>query len=230
MSDLIDKLNMLVRSRVNSVLGGGGSGFDARRDDPDKPINLNELEREIREMRKHIEDALNTEDEMQRKLEEATAQAVAFDQQADAALANGEDDTARQFVQQYQKAQRSAETLASELDLHRRATSQLIEQVNKLEAVVADRKANTQNEPQQTTIKITPADEERINIPIQRETALPKPPDSLPVAPATPIKIGVKPAGSGIDIPEPTIQEKIKDEVDKAKIEDDLAARRKRLS
>ncbi len=230
MSDLIDKLNLLVRSRVNSVIGGVGGKGDSRHDDPDKPININELEREIRDLRKHIEDALNTEDDMQRRLDEATAKAVAFDQQADQALANGQDDTARQFVQQYQKAQRNAEMIASELDLHRRATSQLIEQVNKLEAVVADRKAGNQNI--QTPEEVA-QEEERIKIPIQREA--PATPTPAAEAPPPTIKIGVgvkppPPVVPTVEVPEPTVQDKIKDEVEKAKIEDDLASRRNRLS
>jgi phage shock protein A len=229
MSDLIDKLNLLVRSRVNSVLSGGRSGGDTRSDDPDKPINVNELEREIRDLRRHIEDALNSEDDMQRRLDEGLAKAAAFDQQADDALARGAEDTARQFIQQFQKAQRGAEMLASELDLHRRATSQLIEQVNRLEAVVADRQANNVPTPQEVA-----QDEERVHIPIQRETV--RPPAATEAPPPT-IKIGVgaklpTPPSSlpTVEIPEPTVQEKIKDEVDKAKIEDDLAKRRNRLS
>lgn len=229
MSDLIDKLNLLVRSRVNSVLGGVG-GSDSHRGDPDKPININDLEREIRDLRKHIEDALNSEEDMQRRLDEGIARATAFDQQADEALARGEDDTARQFVQQYQRAQRGAEMLASELDLHRRATSQLIEQVNKLEAIVADRQAGTQSIP---TPQGVAQDEERVQIPIQRAAPIPPPAASEPPAPTIKIGIGVKPPPPvvpTVDIPEPTVQDKIKDEVDKAKVEDDLAKRRSRLS
>lgn len=227
MSDLIDKLNLLVRARVNSALSGSG-GAESRPSTPrrppsdDVPLTTKEAEREIRDLRKHIDDALNAEDEMKRKIEAGQSQSSAYDQQADSALTQGQEDAARGYIQQMQRTERSIETLSTELDKHRRATSELIEQVNQLESILADQQASQ-------TVVPTPAELNRdpITINVRRDASAPSSTIPIRVTPATPAA-PVVPAVPAA--PEPTTKDKIDQELDKAKVEDDLARRRARLS
>ncbi len=138
MSDLISKLNVLVRASLNAATS------------PDKPRRIpaerlgKDIDGEIAALRQHIEDALNSEDAMQTRLNQATAQAEALDRQADAAVLDGDDAQARTLVQQLKRQQQRAAQLDSDLKEHRNATSELIERVNTLEAMVSDaRRSNS---------------------------------------------------------------------------------------
>ena len=62
----------------------------------------------------------------------------ALDQAADNALVTGDELAARQSVQQMQRQRQQNAVLEADLESHRRATSELIERVNTLEAMVSD--------------------------------------------------------------------------------------------
>ncbi len=135
MSDLIDKLNVLLRSNLNNFLGGTDRGTPPKLS-PDRLGK--DVDREIASLRKQIDVALNEEDTMKARLDTLQGQVAGFDQQIDQALQRGNDTQARQLVQQMQRVRRQATSLQTDLEQHQEATSALIQQVNMLEAMVSD--------------------------------------------------------------------------------------------
>ncbi len=227
MPDLLDKLNVLVRASLNSVLSGDSS--TARRI-PAERLGK-DIDAEISALRKHIDDALNAEDAMQQRIDTANAGIADLDRQADQALMDGDDAQARYLVQQLQRQKQQAAMQQASLEDHRRATSELIERVNTLEAMVSDSRRNP-------PAVATPADS-TTSVPLSnmlrdaREQADQPTPQASQTA-SEPVPT----AGRSIPIkihrdtpPEtPTVNDQIKAAVDQAKVEDDLADRRKRLS
>jgi phage shock protein A len=155
MSDLIDKLNVLLRSNLNNLLGGNTDRGDAPKLPPDKLGK--DVDREIAALRKRIDAALNEEDSMKARLETLRQQVADFDQQTDQALQRGNDSQARQLVGQMQRVRRQAESLQTDLTQHQEATFALIQQVNTLEAMVSDARRAQAEAPQAPTAP--PADE-----------------------------------------------------------------------
>lgn len=146
MSSLFDKLNTLVRARVRGVLG----------DDPDRarrraaitPDRLGDVDREVARLRESVNAALDDEERQQAVIDSVLAEAADLDQQADAALARGDDAVARQLIGQMQLKQQQATMLQADLEAHRRSTAELISRVNEMEAVVAEaRRQQAQNAP-----------------------------------------------------------------------------------
>jgi hypothetical protein len=134
MPGLLDKLNTLVKSSVNSFLDdipGGKSSV--------QPARLGkDIDQEVAALRKRIEEALTEEDAMKQRLEAMQQEIDRADKQADAALQQGDESTARALVQQIQRQQQQAAMLQADLEQHRRSTSDFIERVNTLDAIVSD--------------------------------------------------------------------------------------------
>ena len=129
MSNIIDKLNTLVRSNIHSVFDRGTDrGKISRGDD---------IDQEIAALREQIDVALDQEEALVAQIAAAQQQIAAWDHQADQALLKGDEAAARRLIQKIQLEQRQIAFIEADLDKHRRATSELIEQVNELEAVVA---------------------------------------------------------------------------------------------
>jgi hypothetical protein len=245
MSDLIDKLNILVRARINSALSGTSSpsssvparGSGAAADDERALRDPRAAQRDVSELRTAIDQALNAEDAMQVKLDAARKQMEDLDYRADQALLRGDDGEAREAVQRLKTTERTVQAMEADLATHRRATSQLIEQVNHLEAILADQLAQQNSmgadlNPQ-TGVQVGEANREAAVIA----------PDEQPASTPIAIRVNVgKPAVA--DTPtaakakteaEPgplpvSRQDQIRTEVERATIEDDLARRRVRLS
>jgi phage shock protein A len=142
MTNLLDKLNVLVKSSLNSFLGdaAGMPRVPAERLGKD-------IDGEIARLRQQIDAALNQEDAMLKRLEQLQQQIDSYDQQADAALQRNDEATARYLIQQMQHQQQLATMLQAELDQHRRATSEFIERVNMLEALVSDARRQQASAP-----------------------------------------------------------------------------------
>jgi phage shock protein A len=128
MPNLIGKLNVLVRSSINNVLGDE-SGRERR---PSKNID-----RDTEALRQQINHALDDEDRQLKEIETLRQQIASWDQQADNALAKGDEATARHAIQQMQTQQRHLTMLEADLAQHRFSTSELIQRVNELETLVA---------------------------------------------------------------------------------------------
>jgi hypothetical protein len=163
MTDLFDKLNLLLRTSLDSFRHGL-QGDAVPLPDPVSPDALtNErsitaLERQIATMRKQIDGSLNEEDDIQARLDKFNQQVVAYDKAADAALERGDEAEARRLVAQMQQQRRHATLLKAELEAHKSATSEFIERVNMLEATVADaRRAQGQYEVDAPAAATTPS-------------------------------------------------------------------------
>jgi phage shock protein A len=194
MGSIIDKLNALVRSNVQNVLerGKGSGGMSLGKD----------IDREITVLREQINTALDHEEALNSQITAAQQQIAAWDAQADRALLQGDEAAARRLIQQIQHEQRQIAFIEADLDKHRRATSELIEQVNELEAVVAAaRQEQQQQAKDQAEDETTPSLSERLRTARQSITQEAAPSPSAP--------------GS---------------EVDDQAVDDDLAQRRARLS
>jgi chromosome segregation ATPase len=224
MPELFDKLNVLVRARINGLLSG--TPGDVPRQSGGQSKDIRQVENEVVELRKHIDEALNAEETMQKRLDDLTVEVTDLDSQADQALVNGEDSAARGLVTQMQNKQRRITALTSELDDHRRATSDLIEQVNQLEALVSDAKRKSSELPAPAELAAPEQAAPSISIPLTRAapTPAPAPGPSIPIA--VKVQAVVEPTKPDAE----AVKAQIQAEIDKAQVEDDLAARRKRLS
>ena len=170
-----------------------------RRDQPLKPGK--NVDRDVAALRQRINQALDDEDRMTAEIGALQGQIADWDQQADRALTQGDEATARHAVRQMQLVQQRQTMLEADLAQHRFATSELISRVNELEALAAEARQTSKNaaEPEDA------AEEELLSARLSqaRPEAAPRPLAAKPDAPIL---------------------------VDEQMIEDDLARRRARLS
>ncbi len=149
MSNLIDKLNLLVRSSLNNVLSDTPDRGDQSQLPKVPAARLGkDIDKEIAELRRRIDAALSEEDAMQARLDQLQQQIAAYDQQADDALQRGDEPNARYLIQQMQRQQNLAGMMQAELEQHRRSTSDFIQRVNTLDAIVTDARREQQNQQQ----------------------------------------------------------------------------------
>jgi chromosome segregation ATPase len=142
MTDLFEKLNMLVRSGLRDLLGGDVLDVEALRRvlTPDR-LGTG-LAAEVTALRQRINQALDYEDELKARVATLLEEVTALNADADAALARDEHDAARALVEKHQRAQQRLTMAESDLRAHRTVTQELIQRVNMLEAAVADHAAS----------------------------------------------------------------------------------------
>ncbi|HVO68856.1 MAG TPA: PspA/IM30 family protein [Aggregatilineaceae bacterium] len=201
MSSLIDKLNVLVKSSVHGVLGDDSPGL-RRHGGSLSPARLGkDIDHEIGALRQQVDSALDSEDHMEADIQTLQRQIADWDQQADQALTQGNEATARYAARQMQLEQRRRAMLEADLAQHRISTSELIQRVNELETVVAEARRRQPDTPAQDT-----ADESlAARLRQARQQAAQSEAES-PLPKASPV------------------------EVDERAVDDDLARRRARLS
>lgn len=174
MADLMGKLNTLVRSSVHGFLGGGDSSPRKRRGN--KPPSLarlgKDIDQEIAALRQQINKALDDEDHQEAAIQALQRQIADWDAQADQALSQGNEAVARHAVGQMQIQQRRLTMLEAELEQHRISTSELINRVNELEALVAEARQETRQEEtlptEQTAPLQTDEDDETLSARLRR--------------------------------------------------------------
>ncbi len=127
MPNLIDKLNVLVQSRLPRRT--------SRRDR--RPPLGRKADRELARLRKQVEEALADDDRAEAELAALDREIRDWDAQADAALAAGQEAAARHAIRQMKLAEQRRTIAAAELDARRRATAELIRHVNVYEAALA---------------------------------------------------------------------------------------------
>lgn len=136
MNDLFKKLNVLLKSGVHSV-GQAGEPRSERLSQP--PIMAGgSLEKEVVALRERINEAVRYEEELAQRVRQYEQEAARWDRQADDAVAQGSDASARYAIEQMRRAEQRAVMAESDLRAHQQATQDLIQRVNTLEAVVAD--------------------------------------------------------------------------------------------
>ena len=202
MSDFLSKLNTLIRASISS-LTSSSSGVEMPRAVSLSPDALGkDIEREIAALRKRINNAIAHEDALQARLDDMLRQIAELDARVDQALQAGNEEEARTLVGQMQRIRQRANQQRQDLDRHRTATHELIEQVNTLEAMVADAAASKGLQPpepplaEQTTPPTTSlsdllrAARERVEQAIapreKPEPAAPPAPKTVPTAPPKP--------------------------------------------
>lgn len=156
MSDLLGKFNVLVRSSISSVFGD-----DPRRRRgalPDVEHLGEDIDQEITALRERINRALDDEDEQTQAIDALRREVADWDQQADRALERGDEVAARHAIRQMQLTGQRQAMAESDLDQHRRATSELIQRVNELEALVAEARAQHAPAPVEPAAKASPVE------------------------------------------------------------------------
>jgi phage shock protein A len=214
MNDLFKKLNVLIKSSVNDAVRGVVNPDESsprRQTRLDKNIDV-----EIEGLRERINDAVRYEEGMKARIQQYADEAARWDSQADEAVANGNEASARYEIERMKRAEQRAATVEGDLRAHQRATEELIQRVNMLDAVVADvRRAQAGGTPAQEPANQVPAN-------IQ----LPDLSNVLREAREKIASLGeLAAAQRDLATPEQTTSEG-----DEAAIDDDLDQRRQRLS
>lgn len=216
MSDLLEKLNVLLRTGLNSLTAGSGERPSAARLTAEKLGTPKEVDREIGALRKQLNAAITQQEALQARLEDMERQITEYVRQADAALQAEDEPRARYLITQKQRLEQRVRTQSETLERYRSAAADLMEQVNTLEALVSDARRTAEaaaDAPLPESLPArTPALAEVLRSVRERveETLAPRPKPPTEDPPATPTA-PTKPAPSKPD-------------------EDDLAKRRARLS
>ncbi len=157
MNDLLKKLNVLVKASINDVLGEVRSGELPRKALSSFQLG-GDIDREVTMLRGRINEALAYEDELQARVAALQTEVEDWDTKADAAVANGNDADGRYNIDQMHRAQQRTTIAEADLRDHQQVTQELISRVNMLESAVADarraeaeKQAETQSpQPEQT--------------------------------------------------------------------------------
>jgi phage shock protein A len=206
MSDFIKKLNVLVRASLNDAL-----------QEVSQPRSIGwpsqKVDQEVSTLRQRINEALDYEDELVQRVQQLQAEAQRLDQEADDLVEQGRDDHARALVSDLNRAQQRLAMAESDLRQHRVVTQELITRVNELEAAVADMRRSQSQE--------------------EAESPEPESEDTLERAGQVISEVLKDMRDKIAEMSETvgsTLPADVNDAVDEAKIEDDLEARRNRLS
>lgn len=134
MNDMFKKLNVLVKSSLNDLLGDvTHPRFRIA------PEHLGkDVDREIAMLRGKINEAVEYEGQLQARVQQLQDEVARWDQQADAAVAAQDDVQARYAIEQMKRAEQRLAIADADLQDHRYVVQELITRVNTLEAAVAD--------------------------------------------------------------------------------------------
>ncbi len=183
MSSLFDKLNLLVRSRMNSVL-------DDLLEAPAKTLNHLEMRKQVSKdleaLRQQIQNALAYEQELESQVQEARQTRDQWTTEAQQQATQHRDQRATtQFEQKRTEAENRLSTLERMLQEHRTASDTLIQQVSKLDHILAEQANIADSTAHATTPPspkpATPVDEDeskmeqRLNRLSNPSTSKPKP-------------------------------------------------------
>lgn len=138
MSDIFQKLNVLLRAGMRDLVGEDPLKLATIRDLLRSEQFGKDFEREVVALRQKINEAIDYEDMLTARVQEFQTEVERLDQQADRAVALGEEDRARTLLVQRERAVQRLTMAESDLREHRFVTQELIQRVNQLEAVVAE--------------------------------------------------------------------------------------------
>ncbi len=136
MEDLIKKLNVLVKATLNDALTGDSRRNKLVSPGGEKPSAIQEGNQQITQLRQRINETLAFEDELQKQIQLLQSQISDWDEQADAAVKDGDEAKAHYAVEQMQRVQQRLAIAQSDLEAHERVTQELIYHINTLEAAV----------------------------------------------------------------------------------------------
>lgn len=231
MNDLFKKLNTLVKSSVNDALGEAGSALS---NFSVPGISREKMDADVESLRERINKAVEHEDVLQKRVQDLKDEVAELDRQADAAVEQGKEAVARHLIEKMQRTQQRLTMTEADLRQHQIVAQELIQNVNMLEATIADaRHAEAQRASVETS-------DEQVEVP--DTTSSPMQTGDLSEHPAVKAVSGViQEARDRITslndkiAAQEEVQSKlnnteVQDEVDKAAVDDDLTARRSRLS
>jgi phage shock protein A len=143
MNDLFKKLNVLVKSSLNDLIG----------DDPTRrassPQSLGkDIDREVAALRQRVNDAFVYEDELKERIRVLENEIARLDQQADEAVQQRREEQARYIVEQMQRSQQRLTMARADLREHQLVAQELLERVNTLEAYITEVRRAQQNVPE----------------------------------------------------------------------------------
>lgn len=235
MNDLFKKLNLLVKSGINDVIGDDTSprAVDPRQLGKD-------LSNEVDVLRSRVNEAIVHEESLQKQVETLAAEIENFDKGADQAVQQGKEIEARHILSQMQFAQQRLAMAQSDLQEHQLVTADLIRRVNLLDSVVSEARGKQSDEldtEAPSSGSIQDAMQERMNtLSDMLKTAREKVVASIPSIPVTgditksqgnnkdEIE---RPSGRLSSIPENNLKDV---QQENAPVEDDLDKRIQRLS
>ncbi len=137
MNELLQKLNTLLKANINALRGE--SRPDMAKADDSGQLSKN-IDREVKALRRKVKDAQAYEDKLLARVQQLASEVKKWDDEADKAVAAGDDVAARMAITKMQVAQQRLDVANSDMTVHQHAAQELIEQVNMLEAAVADAK------------------------------------------------------------------------------------------
>jgi phage shock protein A len=176
LSSLFDKLNMLVRSRMNSVL-------DDLLEAPAKTLNHLEMRKQVSKdleaLRQQIQHALAYERDLESQLQVARQTRDQTTTDAHQAKQQRDERATAQFEQKRTEAENRLFTLERMLQEHRTASDSLIEQVSKLDQMLAqqDYTPDSKAHPNSPSAPSVDEDESKME---QRRNRLSAPPTAKP--------------------------------------------------
>jgi septal ring factor EnvC (AmiA/AmiB activator) len=143
-----DKLNTLVQAHINDIVSPMDDDDTGRA--RKKALSRQEirggLQKDVGELRKRVNDALDYQDELQAKADKLYQEIADWDAKADKAVEEGREDDARFAIRRMQQTQRELDLTEASLREHRTLTQDLISQVNTLEGVVAQSENRTDDD------------------------------------------------------------------------------------
>ena len=128
---LIDRVSLIVRANVGSLLGRTAEG------PTDRPRLIRDGERELARAREALAEAAEHQQALADQVAAADGQAQAWAQKAEAALQAGDETTAREALAQQQKQEREAEKLRARLERQLEEADRLESRLEMLEAELA---------------------------------------------------------------------------------------------
>jgi phage shock protein A len=230
MNDLLKKLNVLVKAGINDVLGEVRTG-----ELPRKALSVfqlgSDIDREVTMLRGRINDALAYEDELQSRLKSLQNEIDNWDAKADSAVAAGDDTNGRYYIDQMHRAQQRLAIAEADLRDHQQVTQELISRVNMLESAVVDaRRAEAQKQAEANAAKQAEAAQDVAPEPTKQ--ADPAPRGQVLSDVLKDVRERVNQMGDLIAAKDEVPQSSVPAEspADDSAVDDDLEARRQRLS
>lgn len=219
MNDFFDKLNTMIRVKLNDLLG---ESKPTTASDTPPSASIGQVAKDAENLRVRVNDAIGYEDKLQTQIADIHKQLGTLNRQADEATEKGNEAMARYFIEKIGQLQNRLAMLEKDLHEHQLLAQDLIQKVSTLESTIADiqSQAPTTSQNQEGVAQKTTADKfsELVNDAQRRINAL-----------GDKIKARKDTLQSEADAP-PVSSESLSNKPSEAEVEDDLERRRNRLS
>jgi len=141
MSDIFQKLNVLLRAGMRDLVGEDPLNLSTIRNILQPEQLGKDFEHEVAALREKINEALDYEEMLSKRVQDLQIEAEDLNEQANRAVAAGEQERARNLLVERERTMQRLAMAESDLKEHRFVTQELIQRVNQLESVVAEASA-----------------------------------------------------------------------------------------